>query len=166
MIKKAIGGYNNSWQCPSCKKFIGLHSNEKGRCQFCEEELSFHSKTFGDEEKVQDKKVVKGKEILEPLTPEAVLEKKFIEGKLEIHTTHFTLNNNYFHDSKEATLLLPQKVEPKVVSVSFEGKPHLFYWLKKYSEDKSFSMSEVMTGFVAKGVKRYIEEKKEAQKTQ
>lgn len=147
-MKKAVG---TSWQCPVCKKFIGKFSATTGKCQFCGENLDFSIEKEGP--------IEAGKTL--PLTPGEVFNK---------YGSYVETQCSYQFSIKSFPTVLVQggkfpEVE-RLVVVDFENKPIMLRFLKKYSESTKFSLSEVILGFLGKGVKQYIVKQKEEKESQ
>ena len=133
----------NSWQCPKCHKFTSKPKvGDIGKCGNCGELLFFSMKESKEPEKKEEWEE-KAKKLL---TPEVVVvsDKPISPPPSPSVVIHTAGTVNFSFNGLEE---------------SFVKKPHLLAWLKKFAIDNGFTLSEVIVGFVAKGVKQYGKEK-------
>jgi len=160
----------NSWTCGFCKRMVtspvlwsvdpGFGEIAEGRCKVCGTGLIFRRNT-----NVEPKTVVGtvkkagvewGNEIPE-LRERYPVEKEEKGRDAKKSTEEFS--EKYFLDQGYVRHIFPKlREEGRPIVVDFLNKPQLLKWFEKYAEEKGLFLSEVVTGFAAKGVLKLKEE--------
>lgn len=143
-MEEAIARFN-SWQCPKCKKFIpkpkeqDMFVSNVDSCKFCRAKLHFPIPKKSSQIQVDETSGLPLGEVLMNYLLKIEEQAKLEEIK-KLSLKVVGLDNRY-------TL------------VNFTNMPYLFKWFKNF-EKEDLSLSEVIIGFAAKGVKYYLDQRK------
>jgi hypothetical protein len=147
-MKDAIGQFN-SWQCPTCRKFIPKpKEGDTSKCKNCGEELYFSVMELPELETAK-------KELEEVLADDPYQRIFNLKEPIEAGQT-IGLN-------LEEVLRLYGSGE-NFAFVTFTNRSGLFKWISKFAEKNGISFSEAVVVFASAGVKAYFEKKKKAAK--
>jgi len=174
------------WACPNCKRMVkspalwlrapfAEFETAEGKCSFCKSELIFQryplSVKKSGVEKI-DAMIEKEKELKRNIEIRFQEGKKEEKLKLDIEEgpigtgiqkalTPEEAFEKYFLDQGYVRHIFPKLTEEaRPIVVDFLNESKMLKWFEKYADEKGLFLSEVITGFAAKGLLKYMREEK------
>ncbi len=178
-MKLAIGTFNG-WRCPSCKKLVSKPRDaDMGKCKSCGEEVLFkHPLTKMVEDNMDGVAQAMRDKWQHPIRVDlAEACKKHIHEVNEADKSFADkvseTNNKLMGELRERIrnegVEIPVKIikggdsRGRPVVVNFLNRPILLKTFERIGKEKDLFLSEVVIGFAAKGLKAYLERKRNAE---